>query len=173
MKFQISLWKYKNSLILRSLPGMHIFTNCYFSSLLLSPIMLSLLGHSFTRDQKAWIHTVKRSRCFYLFCPFLYFFFTYFIHMGSLLPCVCAPCTCFVPRGARKDLLWIGELPCRCWDLNPGPVEELCPSLLSHFSKPHFVPFWWIPLLRIQIYNLGVVHHICKCELLEHSECAS
>ena len=43
--------------------------------------------------------------------------------------CVCVPCVCLVPTEARRGyhIYWdwnYRQLPCGCWELNPGPLQE-------------------------------------------------
>lgn len=47
------------------------------------------------------------------------------------------------------------ELPCRCWEPNPGPMEEQV--LLSHLSRP-------LEAIFMKIYAYG---EICPCMVKE------
>lgn len=64
--------------------------------------------------------------------------------MGSLPACICGPCSCLVPTEARTgcETPWNWgyrqcELPCGCWGLNIGPLEEQpVLKLPRHLSSP-------------------------------------
>jgi hypothetical protein len=63
---------------------------------------------------------------------------------------VCAPHTCLVFTEARSELLGplgqgleeVCELPCGCWELNPGPLEEQ-PVFLTDDPSLLCIPVFW------------------------------
>lgn len=52
-----------------------------------------------------------------------YLFFSYAYKCFALYICVCTMCM-FVPLEAGTVLRGDYELPCGCWESNPGPLQE-------------------------------------------------
>jgi hypothetical protein len=68
----------------------------------------------------------------------------YFIYMAVLPVCVSAPCTCLVSMEASRVVGSTGtgvtdgcELPCGCWELNLGPLQEQ-PGYLAANPPPQY-----------------------------------
>ena len=73
-------------------------------------------------------------------------YFSYFMYMNVLSACICAPVSCDAHAGqkraydsSRMRVRDGCQLPCWCWELNPGPLQEQ-PVLLTtepslHLSK--------------------------------------
>ena len=60
--------------------------------------------------------------------------YSFFI-LYSLVFCLCV-CLCECVRYPGTEIMDSCELPCGCWELNPGPLEEQ-PSL-----QPPWISFW-------------------------------
>jgi len=110
LSFQISSWNCKNSLIMSRLPGTHIFTNCYFNTLLLAPVMSALTSTLSTEIEKEQVHIVKKS------CVHFFYIFLFFINLSiSYIHFECYSLSQFPgkhpPNPSPSHSLWVFPLP--------------------------------------------------------------
>jgi hypothetical protein len=78
---------------------------------------------------------------------YYYYYYYYFTCIGPLPACICTTFICLVPSEGVKPpdtgVTYSCELPCWCWELNIGPLEEQPVLLITEPSLQSPLSVFW------------------------------